>query len=85
MAKQFLDFDGLALYDSLIKAFVNSKIFIGTYAEYETANVNGDVPINTLVIITDDESFNGSSSGDNTSTSTSSKLGEGVLGYMILG
>lgn len=73
---EFLDPAGLALYDSLIKAFINSKIFIGTSAEYQIACANNQIPINTLVIITDDETFAGSAS---------SKLGEGVLGYMILG
>lgn len=73
---EFLDPAGLALYDSLIKAFINSKIFIGTSAEYQVACANNQIPINTLVIITDDETSAGS---------TSSKLGEGVLGHMILG
>lgn len=61
-------------FDNLI------KVFIGTYAQYETANINGKIPINTLVILTDD----GASSGDS-SASTSSILGTGALGYMILG
>lgn len=74
---EFLDPAGLALYDSLIKAFINSKIFIGTDAEYQVACANNQIPINTLVIITDDETLAGSAS--------SSKLGEGVLGQMILG
>lgn len=59
---------------------VASMVFIGTYAEYQTANANGEIPINTFVILTD-----GETSGGESSTSTSSKLGEGVLGYMILG
>lgn len=84
--KKYLSLDMLALYDALIKEFINSKIFIGTKAEYETANANGKIPINTLVIITDDETTSGGSgSGDSSSTSTSSLLGTGVLGYMILG
>lgn len=77
MAKQYLDFDGLVLYDSLIKSFVNSQIFIGTYAEYETADANGDIPINALVIITDDETAN--------SSATTAVLGKAILGQMILG
>ena len=70
------------------KEYTNTRIanmiFIGTYAEYETAYANGEIPNNTFVIITDDESDDGSG-GDNVSTSTSSLLGTGVLGYMILG
>lgn len=76
MAKQYLDFDGLALYDSLIKEFINSQVFIGTYAEYETANANGEILINALVIITDDEA---SGSG------STAILGQAILGQMILG
>lgn len=90
--KKYLNLDMLTLYDALIKAFVgdsiNSKIFVGTYEEYETANANNLIPINALVIITDDESSSGGSgdsSSDSTSTSTSSLLGTGALGYMILG
>ena len=52
--KKYLNLDMLTLYDALIKEFINSKIFIGTKAEYETADANGEIPINTLVIITDD-------------------------------
>lgn len=63
---------------------VASMVFIGTYAEYKTAYDNGEIPLNTFVILTDDNDSSGDGS-DNTSTSTSSKLGEGVLGYMILG
>lgn len=92
MESQYLNIDGLALYDALIKEFINNKIFIGTYEQYQTANANNEIPINALVIITDDNNSgsggsggSGDSSGDNTSTSTSSKLGEGALDYMILG
>lgn len=61
--KKYLSFDGLIEYDALIKAFINSKIFIGTYEQYETANANGEIPINTLVIITDDETTSGGGGG----------------------
>jgi hypothetical protein len=56
LAKEFLDMDGLASYDSLIKMFILGKKFIGTRAEYDAANAKGEVPVNTLVIITDDMS-----------------------------
>ena len=81
MASKFLNLDGLTEYDALIKAFINSKIFVGTYAEYQTADVNGKIPVGALVILTDDAT----SGGESSSTSTSSKLGTGALGYMILG
>ena len=35
---------------------IASMIFIGTYEEYQTANANNLIPINTFVIITDEES-----------------------------
>ena len=85
---KYLNLEMLALYDVLIKQFVDSKLFIGTYEEYEAANANSEIPINALVIITDDETSSGGSGGsssDSTSTSTSSLLGTGALGYMILG
>lgn len=73
---------------------LKARIFIGTYAEYQAANANNSIPVNTIVILTDDngESSGGNNgsgdsgdSGENSPTATSSKLGEGVLGYMILG
>lgn len=63
-------------------SLLKSKIFIGTYAQYETANANNEIPINALVIITDDES---SSGGDASTDSTTSMLGYAVLGQMVLG
>ena len=53
--KKYLNLEMLALYDALIKQFVDSKIFIGTCAEYKTADANNLIPLNTLVILTDDE------------------------------
>lgn len=64
---------------------ITSRIFVGTYAEYQAANANNEIPINAIVILTDDESSSGGSGGGSTSTSTSSLLGTGALGYMILG
>lgn len=83
--RKYMGFDSLATYDALIKAFVNGKIFIGTYAEYQAAYTNQEIAIGALVIITDDE--NNSSSGGNTpgdSASTTSVLGTAILGQMIL-
>lgn len=54
--KKYIDLDGMALYDALLKNFILSKKFIGTTAEYEEANANGEIPINTIVVLTDDES-----------------------------
>lgn len=63
MEKKFLNIDGLTEYDALIKGYVKSKVFIGTYAEYETANNNGQIPDDALVIITDDETASGGTNG----------------------
>lgn len=63
---------------------VASMIFIGTYAEYQTAYADGQIPINTFVILTDDESSSGGSGGDATSPTTA-MLGYAVLGQMVLG
>ena len=53
--KKYLNLEMLTLYDSLIKKFVDSQLFIGTHEEYETANANNLIPLNALVVITDDE------------------------------
>lgn len=50
-------------------------VFIGTTAEYEAQK--DTIPEGAIVIITDDN--------DSAADSTSSILGTGVLGYMILG
>lgn len=75
---KYISLDKLTLYDDLIKAFINSQIFIGTYEEYETAYANGKIPINALVVITDDETSGGGSD-------TTAALGYAILGQMILG
>ena len=59
--------------------------FVGTRAEYQVAYAAGKIPVGTIVYITDepdddDEEFIPDAGG-----ATSSKLGVGVLGYMILG
>lgn len=69
---------------------LRSRIFVGTYAEYEAANAKNEIPLNALVVITDDATSGGGNSGDEPGAGddddkTSSKLGTGVLGYMILG
>ena len=58
-------------------ATMQSKLFIGTYAEYETAYAAGEIALGALVVITDDN--------DASSDGTSSLLGVGVLGQMVLG
>jgi hypothetical protein len=83
---KYLDLDGLVIYHEFMKAFVNSKIFIGTYNEYQTAYANGEIALNALVVITDDENNSGSGGGNSgSSASTTAILGEAVLGYMVLG
>lgn len=57
---------------------LNSLIFIGTMKDYEEDYAAGKIAINTLVVITDQNN-------ETTSDATSSILGKGVLGQMILG
>lgn len=67
-----------ALIDALRGDFSNLiPTFVGTNNQYEEKKA--EVPEGTIVIITDDET------GGNTGGNTSSVLGTGVLGYMILG
>lgn len=54
--KTYVGIDGFTLYDALIKNFISGKKFVGTHEQYETAYANGEIPVNTLVIFTDDES-----------------------------
>ena len=72
--------DGVTAINDL--AFAFSTAFIGTRAEYTAAYAAGHIPVGTIVIITDepDEDDEQANSG-----ATSSILGTGVLGYMILG
>ena len=57
---------------------LKSKIFIGSKAQYQLAFEQGKIPNGTIVILTNDAYT------DNEDAS-SSILGTGVLGYMILG
>lgn len=75
MAKKYIDEAGLATLWTLIKNLVGdlddktlkiigsntNGVFIGTTAEYEAANTAGEIPVGTIVIITDDEGSGGSS------------------------
>lgn len=68
--------DGEALDTFVPKSYIDSKIFYGTQAEYDEANAAGNIAFGAIVIIVDEEEkIDG----------TSSKLGDGVLGEMILG
>ena len=78
----------LQKYDELIKDYINSKlqensentakVFIGTMAEYQTADAAGNIPVGCIVYITD------SSVDTESSDATSAVLGVAVLGSMIL-
>lgn len=60
-----------------------SKSFTGTFAEYETASANGLIPNGMIVYILDDD--DDVVDEPVVDDRTSSLLGTGVLGYMILG
>lgn len=64
--------------------------FVGTRADYDAAYAENKIPVGTIVVITDesddeDTENSGSTGGAESGTSTSSLLGTGALGYMILG
>lgn len=51
----FLDTDGLKIYDKKIKAIIKANAyFVGTKEEYNTAYSNGSITDGMLIIITDD-------------------------------
>ena len=51
----FLDADGLRIYDTKIKAIIKANAyFVGTKEEYNTAYSNGSITDGMLIIITDD-------------------------------
>jgi hypothetical protein len=54
--------------------------FVGTRAEYEAAYAANKIPVGTIVVITDEPDDDTANVG-----ASSSILGTGVLGYMILG
>ena len=82
--KKILDEEGLKTFWELNKTYindyVNSKLFVGTMAEYAVAESSGKINVGALVILTD-----ASGSLPPTSGGTSAKLGTAVLGKMILG
>lgn len=65
--------------------FVQQRFFVGTIEEYNTAWANGEIAVGALVIILDDELNEDNGENDNNSDATSSILGKGVLGQMVLG
>lgn len=66
--------DGKSIDTFAPKTYVDQKIFYGTQIEYETAYNEGRIPIGAIVVIDDDNN-----------DATSSVLGKGILGKMILG
>lgn len=55
MKKNYLDFEGLQIYDEEIKKKIEKmSYFIGTQEEYNTACSNGTIRENMLIILTDD-------------------------------
>lgn len=56
---------------------LKSKLFVGTKTEYEAAEAKNEIAIGAIVIITDDE--------ETLAVTTTSVLGQAVLGQMILG
>ena len=61
------------------KNYTDTKFFVGTYSEYQTAYSENKIAVGALVVIIDDENV------PEDSGATSAQLGKAVLGYMILG
>lgn len=69
---------------------LETRVFVGTHEEYEA--VKDTIPVNSIVIFTDDEELEGDESGGDSgeepgedTSETTAKLGEAKLGYMVLG
>ena len=82
---KIISLDRLTFYDSLMKTYIGSKLFVGTTEEYKTAYANGEISIGAIVVLTDDETSGEGSSGGDSTSSTTAMLGYAVLGQMILG
>lgn len=65
--------------NKVVKKYIDSKIFVGTQAEYDA--VADDIAEGCIVIITDQSI----SEPEADSGATSAVLGKGVLGQLILG
>lgn len=72
--KVALDKDVQDILKSIAKI---TPVFVGTTDEYNTAYDKGEIAVGTIVMITDDDGT--------PVNSTTSILGEAILGYMILG
>lgn len=77
---KFLGEVGLTELWNLMTAYVDGKLWIGTRAEYESAAA--DIPVGTMVIITDESDVIEPDVEDTFSTAI---LGTALLGSMILG
>ena len=73
-----LDAELLSIFAQLAQLAQTVPVFIGTTAEYNTANAAGTIAIGSIVIITDDDD-------KNEIINTTSILGQAILGQMILG
>lgn len=60
------------LYDKTTQL---KEVFVGSRSQYNTARTNGEVPIGTIVVITDFD----------VDQKTSAVLGQAILGWLILG
>lgn len=73
-----LSADGNSLDVFVSKAYVDSKIFVGSQEQYDKAYAAGKIALGAIVIITDDD-VNADSAG------TTAVLGKAVLGQLVLG
>lgn len=71
-----LEYFAQELYKIINNKMDETKLFVGTYDEYQEAYTNGKIEIGAIVVITDEELDN--------SDSITSELGKAILGQMIL-
>ena len=71
--------------DKAIQTYLDTRLFVGTRAAYELADSLGAIALGAIVILTDDEEASIVVPPTPSLDGTSSLLGTGVLGQMILG
>jgi hypothetical protein len=71
------EFESIKNTQQKIETSINSKVFIGTRSEYDTAYSNGKISVGALVIILDENETN--------SDATTAMLGKAIIGTLLLG
>lgn len=83
MDYKFLDAQGVSDLWKLMTAYVDGKLWVGTQVQYKVASALGEIPVGTMVIITDESDVVLPEVEEG--TSSIAILGTALLGSMILG